>query len=182
MNENEQPTPINGHAIIPPAGETERSKAIRERQDAAPVEASEAEASQPPASETPQVQRVRWSLFKVDGDWPPAGVVTVDVELPKPAVFSRAYAVRTGLAGLDGKPQAKLRLVFVVCPDAPVMPVRMLIMDHVSAIAVEAGKPMPEYLDTVIHPTTGEPVGIWRVPAAGDPVDQDAEECASPDA
>lgn len=161
MSENEE-APINGHEL--------------KKSDVPSLEASPA-----PAEETPK-KRVRWSLFKVDGDWPPDGVVTVDVEIPRPAVFSRAYAIRTGLAGLDGKPQAKLRMVFVCCPDAAPMPVRMLIMDHVSAIGVEEGKPMPEYLDTVIHPSSGEPVGLWRVPAAVDEVLEDAETCASPDA
>lgn len=192
MNENEQTEKsINGHtlnlgvprtpdardpavdrenaaaAVVEDAanGETDRSREIRGR-----------EASRPPANATPQPRKVRWSNFSVDGNWPPPGVHHVDVSVPGPALFSKAYAFRERVAGLDGQPQVKLRAVFVVCPDAPPIPIRLLTMSSGMAILAVEGKPQPMYLDTIPHPVTAEPLGLWLIPPEGAAADADADD------
>lgn len=121
------------------------------------LDAETRNASQPPAEATPRVLRL--TIFQVDGDWPDLEVGVFECAVRMPAVLKRAYPVR------DGE-KIVMRLVFVVCPDAPAVVQRFMTTPLGKIIGVREGDPQPNFLEVLVDPRSGAPVGLWQVPAA----------------
>jgi hypothetical protein len=129
--------------------------------------------SEPKPDEVPVLP---WGTFVIDLPWPPPGINDFQAPIPAPAHFLNAHgyaeesivvaAPRDGLVGDAPLRVVQMRLVFMVCLQAPPESCWFRAVTHRSHLAVPESLPKeqrPRMLGVASNPKTGDIVTIWRL-------------------
>lgn len=117
--------------------------------------------------EVPKVGVTRWQTYTLDLPWPGPNDHHFEAMFPAPAIFQKAVPMATrSMVDPRAKPELKLKLVFLGCPDAPVVRTLFTLVrsDQIMQVIAAEEIPKPQLLDTILSPLDGEPLALWQMP------------------